>query len=68
MIGILQRLPFGPGGWKICCSNGDEYELIGVVPAHLAGKKVRIKGTKSENQGYLMSGLPQIEVEEISAA
>jgi len=67
MIGILQPLDFGPGGWKLVCENGKEFELIGNIPASLQGKKVKVTGTQEESYGFLMSGLPQINVQHIRA-
>ena len=67
MIGILQRLDFGSGGWKLICPNGDQYELVGNIPSDLEGKKVKVIGSQEESFGFLMSGLPQINVRSISA-
>ena len=66
MIGILHRLPYGSGGWKLVCKDGEEYELLGEIPVELEGKTVQVKGKKVTAYGFFMSGLPQIEVEKIT--
>jgi hypothetical protein len=68
MIGILMRLEFGTGGWKLKCSDGTEYELVGDVPQELEGKRVRIDGVEVEAYGFIMSGLPQLKIKDITNA
>jgi hypothetical protein len=68
MIGTLQKIEFGSGGWKLVCENGQEYELVGEVPISLEGKKVTVTGSQESSYGFIMSGLPQISVERIVPA
>ena len=65
MIGIIKKIDFGSGGWKLVCSNGKEYELVGNVPPQFIGKRVQVIGTQEESFGFVMSGLPQLIIKQI---
>ena len=65
MIGIIVKVEFGSGGWKLVCADGKEYELVGTVPSHFVGKKVKVIGTLEESFGFVMSGLPQLNIKQI---
>ena len=65
MIGILKKINFGSGGWKLVCNDGKEFELIGKIPPSLDGKKVNVTGQIEASYGFVMSGLPQISVQHI---
>lgn len=60
--GTLRRVDLGTGGW-VLEAGGRKLQLVGDVPAGLAGKRVEVQGREvRDGVGFLMSGDGMLEV------
>lgn len=67
VVGTLEHSDLGTGGWTLVDAQGSRWSLAGVVPAELAGRRVRAEGTERALYGFSMSG-PVLELRSIRAA
>jgi hypothetical protein len=65
LIGRVERLDLGAGGWALVGDDGSRHALIGDVPPQYAGQKVEVEGDEAEGGGYLMTGDPAVIVSKI---
>jgi len=64
--GKLKQVDLGAGAWVLQTNDGENIQLVGDVPARLAGCSVSVQGREVEAMGFAMTGGRIVEVSQIS--
>lgn len=68
IVGRLERVDLGAGGFALSTRDDGRFLLVGAVPSEWVGRLVRVRGRASQAAGFLMTGDPSIEVASIELA
>lgn len=68
LVGRLERVELGSGGYALVQADGARHTLYGDIPANLVGRRVRVEGRSVQATGFLMTGDPAFEVVRIDEA
>jgi hypothetical protein len=67
--GKLDFEDIGAGAWVLVTESGERFTLRGEVPSSLRGRRVTVKGKKSDDGfGFSMLGGDAIDVAKITAS
>jgi len=66
IVGRLERLDLGAGGYVVTTADGGRVVLHGEVPDGWVGRQVRVSGRRSEGSDFLMAGDPALQVHEVA--